>query len=350
MRTLLFISALACVVTAHPGQHYSADCSTTTTVQSLPTALPLNLTQVATIFNRDKITNFTFPQPPRQSFKLLDHTEGPANIPKPGLPVNRDITYAPDGQSISLNRSAELDPLYIYPPDTRRNFKDTTYPWRAIGRVVSASKQGAGALIGSRLMVTASHVVDWNVDSNGDIGWLRFDPDFYDTDVFPPSYCTQTWSYKQLDNPNGEYDIAEDYAVCVLDRAIGDELGYLGFKTYDGSWDNLNVWAHVGYPGDVGGGNRPAYEGGFSIANSWSPGFFQDGPGLDIETFASLTHGDSGGPIFGFWDDGPYLVGVVSAEGTLAPIDTVWNSRTANWIAGGDPLSQLIAQLRNQFP
>ena len=55
---------------------------------------------------------------------------------------------------------------------------------------------------------------------------------------------------------------------------------------------------------------QPVFEGNFSIANSWSPGFFETGSGLDMETFASLEHGDSGGPIFA--DDENTVVAIVA--------------------------------------
>jgi hypothetical protein len=159
-----------------------------------------------------------------------------------------------------------------------------------------------------------------------------------------------TYSYEQLSSVNGEYDIAEDYVVCVMDRRIGDELGWLGSKTYDDDWDGGAYWAHVGYPDDIGGGAQPVYEGGFSIKNSWSPGFFETGSRLDMETFASLTNGDSGGPVFGYWSDGLYVVGVVSAGGSLDPVVTDLTIRTANWAAGGSEMPDLVNQARGDYP
>jgi len=49
--------------------------------------------------------------------------------------------------------------------------------------------------------------------------------------------------------------------------------------------------------------------------------------------------GQSGSPIFGFWSDGPYAVGVVSGQ-----------SPSFNWIAGGSMLPTLVRQAWNEHP
>lgn len=276
-----------------------------------------------------------------------------ARFTAPGLPGTQDISAFPAGvrrHPVRLRAgSRAVTPLFIYPPDNRRAFTDTTYPWRACGRVVTPAGQGSGAIVGPRHILTASHVIDWTV-TNGSIGWLRFEPDFNNGNVFQPSFSQITYSYEKISQPQGEYDVAEDYVVCVMDRRIGDELGWLGTKGYDDGWDGGAFWVHVGYPNDIGGVQSPVFEGAFSIANSWQPGFFETGSGRDMETFASLTHGDSGGPIFGFWSDGPYVVGVVSAEGTLDPNVTDLSSRTANWVGGGNELADLVNQARSEHP
>jgi V8-like Glu-specific endopeptidase len=334
----------------------------------MPREDPLTRLQALRHWSRDSIKKFAFPQPPRaQSHIVARHkakTKAKSSgrqsrhLSVPGLPKAGDITAVPD---LALPRrrfradGQSVDPLFVYPPDGRHVFKDTTYPWRACGRVTTNTGQASGALVGPRHLLTASHVIGWSAN---DAGWLLFQPDYYDGDVFPSSYGETVYSYEQIGTPNGEYDVAEDYVVCVLKDRLGDQLGWFGAVGYDDDWDGTNYWSHVGYPDDVGGGTRPAWELYFSIANSWSPGFFETGSGLDIETFASLNHGDSGGPIFGWWSNGPYsgdpagpyVVAVVSSQGTLGPVVTDPSSRTANWLAGGNEMPALVNQARSDYP
>jgi hypothetical protein len=312
---------------------------------------PLTLPQIRRLWSRDRITNFTFPQPPRPLLKgfteeELFHTVG-ENISSVGFPQLRDVSGLPEGHGQSFevfatNNFGLATPLTVFGPEDRRIYKDTTYPWRSMGRVVTAAGTGAGVLIGPRHLLTASHVIDWTTNSKGEVGWILFEPDYYEGDVFKPTYGTFVYYVKQVKGtPCGntrcidEDDRMKDYVVVVLDRYAGNELGYLGARRYSTNWNGQNYWYHVGYPLVVGSATKPAWEGPFSIVAAIG------GRGLEMKTYADLTPGDSGGPVFAWWNTpvpGPYAIGVASAEDD------------PNWLAGGDSMVKLVSRSRNEFP
>jgi hypothetical protein len=117
----------------------------------------------------------------------------------------------------------------------------------------------------------------------------------------------------------------------------------------------MDAFTHVGYPDEIAGGQRPSFQGQISFEDADHPGFFETGDGLDMETEADLTKGDSGGPFLAHWDKpvpGPYIVGVTSAEGTLGPqLDDPFRPLDAdNWAGGGKPMVALVKQALADFP
>src|SRR6266853_2914064 len=67
-------------------------------------------------------------------------------------------------------------PLVVFGADDRWQFRDPSWPWGLVGRVVNnQGYSGTGALIGDRLVMTAGHMVPW-----GDKPWwMRFVPAYY---------------------------------------------------------------------------------------------------------------------------------------------------------------------------
>jgi hypothetical protein len=67
-----------------------------------------------------------------------------------------------------------VTPTYVFGPDSRQPYQDTSYPWGCVGKVYnSEGKVGSGALVFGDIMVTAGHVVPWN-DVNNHNWWMRF--------------------------------------------------------------------------------------------------------------------------------------------------------------------------------
>lgn len=126
----------------------------------------------------------------------------------------------------------------------------------------------------------------------------------------------------------------EDYVVLVTADRIGDSYGWFGVRTYNSSWDGRRLWTTAGYPGDVGSGVIPHCQN-----TRWLDESALDfGGGRAISTDADTFGGQSGSGVWAWWNEGPPIVAVVSAEGS------------ANWCSGGNDLTRLVNTARQGSP
>jgi hypothetical protein len=137
----------------------------------------------------------------------------------------------------------------------------------------------------------------------------------------------------------------------VLDRRIGDTVGYAGAKEFANSWVNTVKWVFIGYPNDLTGTERPAYQNNVVITSKQDFAF-NGHVGSVLGHFSDVTYGLFGGPLWGTWagEPGPSVVGVASTrEGPpIAVPDGSTNSD--NEFAGGKALVDLIIQARADAP
>lgn len=232
-----------------------------------------------------------------------------------------------------------VDPLYVFGNDDRWEFRDATWPWGLVGKVfTSGGWTGSGALVGRRTLITAGHVVPW--DQRG--WWMRFVPAFYNGVSLHgagiESYVSDARGY----NTNGDVT-GYDWAVCRLYDPLGDWLGYFGYNGYSDGWEDRSYWSIIGYPGAVANAQRPSFQGSVSV-------FDDDGDsngGRELETKADLTPGNSGGPMFGWWNGDPRIIGVVSGQETDYSFPFSWEK--GNVIAGGSGFTNLCAWARSNW-
>jgi hypothetical protein len=138
---------------------------------------------------------------------------------------------------------------------------------------------------------------------------------------------------------------AHDIAVLRLYDSVGSWLGWMGTKVYDSSWQGGQYWTLAGYPGSIAGAERPSYQSGIPVLDNDG-----DGDAQEIEHHGSATPGDSGGPFFGFWSDGPYAIGTTSGGEAITGTPFGWWNEDNNIEAGGQAMVDLVLWAEANWP
>jgi hypothetical protein len=137
-----------------------------------------------------------------------------------------------------------------------------------------------------------------------------------------------------------------DFAVCRLYTSLGHSLGYFGYNGYDDDWEDEPYWTVLGYPTSVASGQKPSFQTSIAVVDD-------DGDsngGLEIESYADITGGNSGGPFLSWWNGGtdPRLIGVIS--GQEEEYSFPFSTEKVNVAAGGSGFTNLMAWGRTNWP
>jgi hypothetical protein len=178
------------------------------------------------------------------------------------------------------------------------------WPWCTAGKLFvgrdlqydTPTAFASGVMVGPNLMLTASHAAPW--DTPG--WWMRFVPAYKDGAApFGQSYVSDFYGVRFPDDDS-------DYVICRL--YTPPSCGWMGSagSTDDDFYEDRG-WDTIGYPTDFFNGQRPAVE--WNI----SPEDADDSDGEVEITFSSpfSSGGWSGGPLFGWVDDQPRVVGIM---------------------------------------
>ena len=243
----------------------------------------------------------------------------------------------PERRRVEVRRGDEvLDPLWVLLKDGRVVYSAVNAPWGSVCEISTAAGAplGSGVLIGHRHVLTASHVIPWPDTA------LRVTVRRFDNLNRGVANATAVLAFNQIDTAT-TVSVDEDYAVIVIDKRLGTKRGFLGYRTYNGSWDGEPWWFSMGYAGDLANGTRPCFQRDFKLDEE----DFDYGGGRAMTTkTGDFVEGQSGSPVFAWfapWDKWPKVVGVVSAQ---HPTESL------NYVAGGSDLSALIGLARALFP
>jgi V8-like Glu-specific endopeptidase len=251
------------------------------------------------------------------------------------LPIPR-LVVEKAGRMLRRFNGTRTEPLWVY-DNARHAFQDSSWPWGLVGRIFNdQGLSGSGALIGDRLVITAGHMVPWSSQS----WWMRFVPAYFNgSSLFGAGVESYVSDVRGYDTVGTGYD----WAILRLYEPLGSSLGYFGYNSYSTDWNNLPVWSNIGYPGDIDNAEEPAFQQGFTINDT--DGDSNGGEELETEN-CDLNHGNSGGPVFAWWNNGtdPRIVGVVSSQ------ETEDSSVNDNVFASGDGFVNLCAWGRSNWP
>lgn len=225
----------------------------------------------------------------------------------------------------------------IFAPDQRYTFNDTAFPWCTVGKIETPGGSASGAMVGPRHVLTCSHAIQWN--SDGTAGWVKFTPSYFDGSApFGVAWGTMVyWEGVKVVGPTiNRNEGQHDYVCVVLNTRIGNITGWMGSRSWDDSWDDEPYWAHIGYPGDLAGGQRPSFQSGISL----------DGSFWEREVHTRIFHrgdvwpGQSGGPFFAWWagESWPRVVADQSGQAS-----------DENSASGGAHMVDCIIRARNDF-
>ncbi len=248
------------------------------------------------------------------------------------------VVAAPPRGALPARHTAPLSRRPVLEP-----FSGNGLPWTAVGRVDVPSGWGSGVLVGPRHVLTASHVVAWGQGRDrADLhapGWLRFTPaarpgraPFGRADAVAVHYALPV--APPVIEP---YEERYDYAICVLDGRIGDDVGWLGVRGYRDEWDGEPLWTLIGYRGPTAAEAEPVAVGGLRL----------DGHGDQSDDSQVIFHaaavgvGVSGGPVLAQWpgEPAPSVVAVQS-----------WSNEHRSGACGGHRLVELVTTALSEHP
>ena len=174
------------------------------------------------------------------------------------------------------------------------------FPWATVGRVEAGFGEefdrpriyGTGALVGPNLLLTASHLMQWDHPPEG--WWMRFVPGYVDgLEPYGHSYVELVHGYRGDGDPSGL-----DYVLGKLYEPLGERVGWMGSQSF-GDEDRYTdpLWPSVGYPQVYLDGLQPVLDTNIGIEDIDNDS--NHSKELEVDYSDAFGGGWSGGPLFG---------------------------------------------------
>ncbi len=190
--------------------------------------------------------------------------------------------------------------------DRERITSTTSYPWSTVAKLHITWGEyttfATGALIDKNHVLTAGHCVY----SHSHGGWadsIRVVPG-EDNGNEPFGYA---WAIKMrcYDDWKDYASTYHDFAVLTLDRDIGLYTGWMGlYTTLSSSSTYSGLLNTAGYPAELDNGRNMYWTNDYGLdANEYNHWYYLD-----------TTGGQSGSPVWVYYNGGPYILSVVSSS------------------------------------
>lgn len=187
-----------------------------------------------------------------------------------------------------------------------------SHPMKAIGKLFTAAGSCSASVVSpNNVIVTAAHCCYNRSAGNWILGW-QFAPAY--RDGYAP-YGLFNWAAATVPNTwisNGD----RQSDLCVI-RLANDSAGrpvtyYTGWLGRSWNWGTTQVHHALGYPGNIGDGNKQE----LCVSESFNPSAGCGGAAV-LNTGCSMTYGASGGPWIRSYRGGNWVNSVVSGyDGT----------------------------------